>query len=246
MQLGLEIPLELLSTVSPLCDMDFALAQEVLDKPEYAEFYAAQAKKGRFVLLDNGFHELGRPLSSAELLAAATKIHPSAIIAPDWLGKPGETYAAFNELRETLKGRYRIAFVLCGNSASQRAEIFTKVAAHIHALCLPFKEPRLDWFMDLVDRVPITFKWPARIHLLGVNRFEELTAFRDAFNNVGIPACRTSVDTGKPMKFGLDGKRFDPKLALRGAGALKHDYKGATDKQLANIFYNVAYLRKHM
>jgi len=244
MQLAMEIPKAALETLSPLCELDFALAHEVLQDAEYAAFYAH--RPGRYVILDNGFHELGKPLGAIELLLAADKIKPSVVIAPDWLGKPEETMRAFFELQSANKGRHRLGFVLCGVTDAQRASIFTKVAPHVHMLCLPFKEPRFDWFADLVDRIPVTFKWPARIHLLGVNEFRELSAFRDVFLHLGIGEARTSVDTSKPIKFGLNVKLFTEKLQLRGAGPLKIDYKGFTDKQLSAIHYNIAFLRKFM
>jgi hypothetical protein len=59
MRLALEIPKVFLEQLSPLCDFDFALAHRVLEDADYASFYAKQAKAGRFVLLDNGMHELG-------------------------------------------------------------------------------------------------------------------------------------------------------------------------------------------
>jgi hypothetical protein len=246
MQLSMEIPKAILEQLSPLCDLDFALAQEVLQDAEYTAFYLKQRKAGRFVLLDNGFHELGRPLSSTELLLAASKCDPSAVVAPDWLGDPTTTYNAFFELLSANRNRYRMGFVLCGKTGAERASIFTKVAPHTHVLCLPFKEPRFEWFQDLVDRIPATFKWPARIHLLGVSSLRELTAFRELFLQLGISATRTSVDTGKPVKFGIIAKQLHDKLPLRGNGALNHDYKGFTDKQLSTIHYNIAFLRKYM
>lgn len=242
----MEIPKAILEQVSPLCDLDFALAHEVLQDSEYAEFYTKQRKAGRFVIMDNGFHELGKPLSTIELLLAASKIQPSVVISPDWLGRPEETLKAFFELQEANQTQHKLGFVLCGSTAAQRSAIFTKVAPYVHMLCLPFKEPRFEWFADLVDRIPVTFKWPARIHLLGVNSFQELSAFKAYFRELGISDARTSVDTGKPLKFGTSVKQFSVKLPLRGAGPLKTDYKGFTDKQLATIFYNVAFLRKFM
>lgn len=57
-------------------------------------------------------------------------------------------------------------------------------------------------------------------------------------------AHRCSVDTGKAVKFGLKGLRFEDGMELRGAGPL--DHKADPPKDLSDIFYNIAYLRKFL
>lgn len=248
MKLAMEIPTAYLSEFSPLCDIDFALAQEVLNDVNYANFYKKQREAGRYVILDNGFHELGHPLSPAELEDAADRIQPSVVIAPDWLGKPVETLGGFNATWDRLHTRYRIGAVICGTSPTEREQFFLDVYKRASLLCLPFKEPRLRWFQELLS----TFKgyeWPPRIHLLGVNELSELRAFKNVLFEERIPESLVSVDTAKPVKWGILGKRFDVKLNLRGATLASSDIakqEKLTPTQKQDIFYNTAFLRKFL
>jgi hypothetical protein len=102
----------------------------------------------------------------------------------------------------------------------------------------------MHWFAELID-ARLKTSWPPRIHLLGVKELSELTKFRTAFLSLGIQHWRASVDTGKPVKFGLLGKRFDETMQLRGQTAPVLD-KAVTPKQLQDIYYNIAYMRRFM
>jgi hypothetical protein len=242
----MEIPKFWLDTLSPLCDGDFAIAHYVLEDEYYANFYRRQSELGRLVILDNGFHELGHPLSVPELVAAADRIKPSVVIAPDRLGDYRFGLDAFEELRHVLPAEYGVGAVLTGVSPAERAEFFMKTMKHCKMLCLPFREPRFEWFSDLLLKIPKYIQWPPRIHLLGVNELWELQAFRNLFDEMGIESKRTSVDTSKAIKFGVAGKRINEKLQLRGLGKLGDVEKKAASTHLADVTYNIAYLRKFL
>lgn len=247
MKLMMEIPRAWLDPLSPLCDADFALAQLVLEDKYYADFYRKQSEAGRFVILDNGFHELGHPLSVPELVEAADRIKPSVVVAPDRLGDYRFGLLQFEEMRKALPHEYGVGAVLCGTSPAERAEFFMKTMPYCNMLCLPFKENRFEWFCDLLIKIPKYIKWPPRIHLLGVNEFWELKAFRDKFDDLGIESRRTSVDTSKPIKFGIDRIRFDEKIGtLRGSGSLDEKTRKASSECMSDILYNVAFLRKFL
>jgi hypothetical protein len=219
----------------------------VLEDDYYADFYAKQSKAGRFTVLDNGFHELGHPLSPAELVVAADRIKPSVVIAPDRLGDQRFGLDQFDELRHILPQEYGVGVVLAGVSPAERAEMFMKTMSHCKMLCLPFREPRFEWFCDLLEKIPKYIKWPPRIHLLGVNELWELRAFREKFDELGIESKRTSVDTSKPIKFGIAGKRFSEDIpTLRGSGSLMDAEKTAASKHMSDVMYNVAFLRKYL
>lgn len=246
MRLMMEVPKAWLKTLSPLMDGDFALAQLVLEDKYYAEFYADQVKSGRFVILDNGFHELGRPLTPPELLEAVTRINPSIVIAPDRLGDQRFGLEQFFETLQIMPPEVGVGIVLHGVSPAERAEMFMKTMKHAKMLCLPFKEPRFEWFCDLLEKIPKYIQWPPRIHLLGVNELWELKAFRDKFDDLGIPARRTSVDTSKPIKFGIAGKKIEAETVLRGLGSLSDLEKESKGDAIPNILYNIAFLRKYL
>lgn len=243
----MEIPKTWLETLSPLMDGDFALAQLVLEDKYYADFYANQSKSGRFVVLDNGFHELGRPLSPPELLEATLRIKPSIVVAPDRLGDQRFGLEQFFETLKIMPPEIGVGVVLAGVSPAERAEMFMKTMKHAKMLCLPFKENRFEWFCDLIEKIPRYIQWPPRIHLLGVNELWELKAFRDKFAEEGVAPSRISIDTSKPIKFGILRKKLDSKIdTLRGLGSLSELEKKATKESLPDVLYNICYLRKYL
>jgi hypothetical protein len=247
MKLYAEIPKFWLKTLSPLFDGDFALAQLVLEDTVYADFYAGQSASGRFVILDNGFHELGHPLSPAELTRAADLIHPSVVIAPDKLGDYRFTLDSVFEMRDILPQQYDIGAVLCGVSPAERADFFMKSNKVCKMLCLPFRENRFEWFCDLMEKIPKYIQWPPRLHLLGVNELWELKAFRDKFEEEGIPSRRVSVDTSKMIKFGILHQRLSTEMnSLRGTGRLSELEKKADSTCMTDVLYNIAFLRKYL
>jgi hypothetical protein len=250
MKLSLELPPLLLEEISPLLEVDFALAQHVLDSKTYADFYRRQRANSRYVILDNGFHELGHPLSIPELKEAAERIEPSVIVAPDWLGKPKETFDAFLDMYTSLGSKFRIGVVLAGSSSEERHRFFAATHRKASLLCLPFREPRFVWFKELVGAFGSSnYVWPSKLHLLGVNTLHELTEFKDFFKKVNFPEERVSVDTAKPIKWAMAGKRFYTEMNLRNAPFSSNDVpkiEKLTPTQKADLLYNIAFLRKYV
>lgn len=247
MRLMAEIPRAWLPVLSPLFDGDFAIAHQVLEDKVYSEFYAHQSKKGRFVILDNAFHELGVPLTAKELLEAATRISPTIVISPDKIGDQRFTMHQFFETLEVMPPEIGVGVVIQGVSPAERTEMFMKTVKHAKMLCLPFKEPRFEWFCDLLEKIPKYVQWPPRLHLLGVNELWELKAFRDKISELGIPPRLVSVDTCKPIKFGILRKRLKEDIeSLRGAGPLSSLVEKADSKCMEDVLYNIAFLRKYL
>lgn len=238
MKLCMEIPVAHLSDLSPLCEMDFALAHMVLDHRRYASFYREMGERKREVILDNSFHELGVPLSPIELRLAAREIKPTVVVAPDKLGERTWNWEQWEETVEVMKGEFPVGIVVTGNEPHLRAQF---ISAALSRGCSwffwPFKEAREVWLKEslhLFSRVKV------RHHLLGVSSLSELRIIRGMFEERGIHG---SVDTSKPIKFGQKLKRFEPGIELRGIGPLRMDAV-LTGEELACTYYNIAYLRR--
>jgi len=240
--LALETPRVLLQDLSMLCDFDFCLAQEVIADEKYAEFYTQKTHGVREVIMDNGFHELGRPLSVPELQDAAKVIKPNYVIAPDMIDDLPWTYEQWKRAVKAFKGSdTQVLPVLTSAPELDQKSFLMNVEGPI--LCMPYRRPRLDWFHFHADT--IVKKWD-RVHLLGVNELSELARFAELTDQTGI---QFSVDTSKPVKWGLLGTTFDTLATLRHAPI--HSSKIAavdsvTAMQRACIYWNVAYLRKYL
>jgi len=241
MKLGMEIPTKYLPDWSPLCDFDFALAHKVLEDPRYEKFYATRPK-GREVILDNSMHELGKPLSPAELEIAAKRINADYVIAPDMLGEVEKNYEWFVQTHRVLGSRFKIAVVMCGRTQEER-ELFLGNVREASLLCLPFREDRLGWYRDHHKTLE---RWD-RIHLLGVSTPEDLRWFSNRAKR-DVP-FRWSVDTSKPIKWGLCRKLTSAMSSLRGAPVDSNELLNVDDvseEQMVHIFYNIAHLRTLM
>jgi hypothetical protein len=183
-------------------------------------------------------HELGEPLRQAELLRAAELVQPDFVIAPDKLEDASWTLARFKELRATSP--FKVAAVLTGDSPEQRTMFLEEIdAVNVPMLCLPFRRPRLEWFLEQKIRHP-------RVHLLGMSSIHELEAW--VFLKTFFPNTAFSVDTAKPIKAGLVGRMINDGHSLRGIPVSSRellelvldDLSGA---QEALIRYNIDFLK---
>jgi hypothetical protein len=237
-KLCMEIPVAHLQDLSPLCEMDFALAHMVLDNRLYAEFYREMSERKREVILDNSFHELGVPLSPVELRLAARAIKPTVVVAPDRLGDRTWNWEQYEETLRVFKKEFPVGIVVTGGEPGMRSSF---IAAALSRGCTwffwPFKEPRELWLREHLREFK---RYGTRHHLLGVSTLSELRTCRAMFAEEGIIA---SVDTSKPIKFGHQMRRFEPGIELRGTGPLRMDAV-LTKEELACTYYNVAYLRR--
>jgi hypothetical protein len=243
MNLAMEIPIAHLEEFSQLTDDDFALAHLVLNDATYADFYAEQRKKGRRVVLDNGMHEMGKPLTVPEILEAAKRINPSCVIPPDRIGDAQFTWEGFDQLRKHPSNRWDPALVIQGASAEDRISLFMHGRKWTYTIMFPFREPRTEWFVDMVRRVPKTVQWPPHLHLLGVNSLEELRLWTNLCEIHGWSARNVAVDTGKPIKWALKGRSLAELEDVRKGGLI--DPKSEMDDAAkALAYFNIAYLRR--
>ena len=90
MKIATELPIHFQSVLAALTDYDFCIGCTYRDKPEYAEFYRAQRRKGRFVILDNGAFE-GELLEDDDLIDAMRELHPQEVVAPDVISSSKDT-----------------------------------------------------------------------------------------------------------------------------------------------------------
>lgn len=247
MKFSMAVPPVLLNELAPLQDLHYALAhlQEI---EGYASWYAERRTKGEEVILDNGFHETGHPLSAIELVSACRTFNPTYVIAPDWFGQAKKTYEAYREMLKHRPSGVRIAVVLQGKNSTERLEFFEAVRPTCSMLCLPFRADRLTWFKELVARVPRHISWPGRLHLLGASDAAELRGWQMILDEFPQIHKHLSLDTTKPIKYGLALQKMDEVQKWRGLGGWPHEPgpKEYTFQQLSLIRHNVAYIRRFL
>ena len=238
-KLALEAPTSRLATWTHRTDLDFALAHRVLEDETYCRFYSEREDRqpGRELILDNSFHELGEPLPIDDLLTAAELVNANFIISPDRLEDPDWTLEQFDMMsRRTIK----TAVVLGGETPEDRRRFLENVRPAA-MLCLPYRRSRLEWYLEQLPQ------W-TRIHLLGMSSFEEIIGWRWLADDPRLSPVEFSVDTSKPIKWGLLGRRFsnNDTRSLRGAPITSKDLlglTGMTQEQDNLVQENIEFLR---
>jgi hypothetical protein len=207
-RLSMEVPVCRLQRLNVLADLDFALAHKVLEDPAYATYYRTRVR-GRKLILDNSVHELGTPLSPDLLLQAARCVNADFLIAPDNIENAPWTLQQYLRLRTWARsGDPEIVGVICGDTLKQREELLDAMQWS-GMVCLPFRKPRLEWWEELPR-----LHTHRRIHLLGVSTLDELRSWTRIAHS--YPDTEFSVDTAKPIKAALLGRRLDDGSPLRG------------------------------
>lgn len=107
MKLAFIGPVQILDTfVSQSEGVQMALAQEVLRRPTYREFYLKRSQAGDVVILDNGTFEFGKPLPIGAILEAADMVEADIVVAPDFPGKDWKrTFDALGEFVIAINNR---------------------------------------------------------------------------------------------------------------------------------------------
>ena len=127
---------------------------------------------------------------------------------------------------------------MAGRTDTERREYLREVRM-ASMVCLPYKEPRFMWLEEQPEAI-MSF---SRVHLLGVSELDELQRF--AYFAQGKHTW--SVDTAKPIKWGLKGRKIDDGKSLRNAQQ-QQEFLDATATPAADaldiIKHNIAVLKK--
>jgi hypothetical protein len=220
MLLSFQIPVKHLHELDDMCDYHFALAHVVLQSPTYAEF---MRRTNKTVVMDNGVHELGRPMPIEELERAAWLCDADAIIAPDVLYNAEATLAGYDSARRRW-GLERTWGVVQGSTAEEAQRCHDAlIEKGCHTLCIPYRLARMGVEVKKDPRA-------ARYHYLSYDRLSSLPA-------LGVDE---SLDTGKPLRlaqYGMPLQDIPPVLP-------KLDMFGELDVALARA--NIAALRERL
>ena len=187
--------------LAKVSDYHMALAHLVLKHPGYAKFYRERSSAGDYVILDNSYIELGRPMHPSALVEAADLISPSEIILPDTAaGLAANSMAFQNAIRheglQKLRMRgMRFMFVPHGES--------------IEDLRSALYAARRSGFVDsiglgkpLIHMIPEAQVWgrsalvsvlPTELPVHYLSFYTPYELFSDANTMLGIRGCDSSL-----------------------------------------------------
>lgn len=177
-------------------DFDFVIAHHVLEDNEYAATYMKR-NIGRILILDNGFFELGAPLSNTQILEAAVKVNADFIVPPDHMGDFIRTKQLLKDFIK-IKGKYKIAPVVVGSNPGELARCYDYYTntPEVDMYCLAFGTERAAAL-----KMVRTIDKNKPHHLLG---FSTLKEFRSCLDIMQLPSV--SLDTSKPVNAAYAGK----------------------------------------
>ena len=243
-KLSMEFPEVLAGPITKLSDYNFALAPEVLRRPQLASIYNLSGKP---TYLDNGVNEEGKPCSIPEIKKAAESLRTSLVIAPDVVGDSRATLSVLpafeNEFDPALilpviHGTTLSDILHCAERVYGRG--YTRVAVP-YAGVVGSKAPLaiMAKVRSFVVGCVVQMGFSS-IHLLGTTSLEEFVFYR---LRPEVKRHLLSIDTGMPVGLGLRGTRYPMELVAKEKSTMAVMESLSTEKQLEDIFYNIAFLR---
>jgi hypothetical protein len=167
------------------------LAHFVLKEPRYAEYYRKAYATGREVILDNGIHELGEPLTIEEIDDARAKLGDVTwIIPPDWHGDFVRTRTAYDIAID--RWGLKVAPVVQGKSFDEMLTCYNYMIRYSSMVCFPYRTRGLR-----LQLIPHLERY-RRHHFLGMNYLAEIHEVRKA--------PEPSLDTGKPFRYAQNNR----------------------------------------
>jgi hypothetical protein len=93
MKISHEVPRCLLNNSREFNDYDYCLPHLLDQDEEYKEFFYESKRRGRYIIMDNSLHELGKAYNHERLLYWINELEPDEFIVPDVWMKSSQTAA---------------------------------------------------------------------------------------------------------------------------------------------------------
>ena len=215
-----EVPKCLLEQSRKFNDYDYCLPHLLDQDPEYLEFFLESKRQGRYIIMDNSLHELGKAYNTKRLLHWIDELRPNEFIVPDvwenyiqsvvnaryWSGMelPKETTKVAVVQAQTLNEAF-----LCTQTYKDlryKKIAYSYGASYYNDICVhPNKNigkalGRVYAISTLLNQDVLSqFD---RIHLLGCAVPQEFGWYQ------GID-CIESIDTSNPIMAALEGNMYN-------------------------------------
>lgn len=225
MKVSHELPLGLLNQSYRLNDYEYFLPHLAEQYPKYAEHFIQARKDGRYIIMDNSLHELGKAMGDAILHKWLYILEPDEFIVPDvWEdAKATIKNAALWTNKSVPKNTTKIA-VAQGLSYSDinacmvsfKTMGYKKVALSYGANLflhhgLQHPNPSYSkmmgrlWVVDKLVHDGVLIPGKDRLHLLGCSLPQEFGLHK----NSSYESLIESIDTSSPIMAALEGIKYD-------------------------------------
>ena len=252
-----EVPAQLLRESKHFNDYDYCLPHLLDQYKSYKDYFYQAKKEGRYIIMDNSLHELGKAYDTSRLLYWISELEPNEFIVPDvwenanrsvlnartWASielpegvtkvavVQGKSYTEFATTYQSYKwfGYKKIAF---SYGASWFGETFNHPNIYISKMMGRLKTITSLYKHNLISDFD-------RVHLLGCNLPQEYLYYKD-FKFI------ESIDTSNPVIHGLEGIRYsEGGLLHKSNQKIDKDFtQEITLKQKEDILHNVKMFKK--
>ena len=252
-----ELPINMLSKSYDINDYEYCLPH-LLDEDEMYKNHFIKAKKdGRYIIMDNSLHELGKAYAEDRLMYWVNKLEPNEFIVPDvWQDQTATLVNAKRWMSIKLpKNTTKMAVVQAQNYHEAfecynilKMQGYQKIAfsygADWYAEEFPHPNPLVGKMMGRIMTISKMYKKGLigksdRIHLLGCALPQEFAYYKD------FPFIE-SIDTSNPIIHGLEGIKYSSN-GLYTKSSTKIDKLGLiplTTETLYNINHNLTQFKK--
>ena len=258
-----EVPICLLNKSRDFNDYDYCLPHLLDENLKYRRFFEKSKSNGRYIIMDNSLHELGKAYDSSRLLYWISELCPNEFIVPDvWEDMEGSVKNAEEWIDIELPvGVEKVAVIQAKtlHEAFECTKIYKKLgykkiaysygASYYNDIC-PHPNKDLGKALGRIYVISTLHKQGIltdndRVHLLGCAVPQEFGWYQRI-------ECIESIDTSNPIMSALEGVPYkdfglDEKPVINMNDSIERAEKGDFDSKLLeeNIkkFRTINYLK---
>lgn len=256
MMVSHEVPRCLLTASPEFNGYDYALPHLFDQDEEYLQYFRDAKKKGRYIIMDNSLHELGKAYDHKRLRYWINELEPDEFIVPDvWMechktaaqAKYWKqfTYPENTKLTAVIQGSNKNEAYLCANLLQNLGykKLCVSYGATWYNDFFPHSNPDMGKALGRVRFVQgllqLRQMGDIKIHLLGCSIPQEFGWYD---NHPQIE----SIDTSNPIMAALDGTRYTEQGLITKPKANMNDNFEIDFKDIdyQNVLYNTILFRE--
>ena len=227
MKVSHEAPIPYMKEIRGMIDYDYCLPHLLDESKEYKNYFQESKEMGRYIIMDNSLHELGKPYETERLWYWLQYFKPDEFIVPDyWQDKTATLVSAKSWLNRNYPENTTPVAVVQANNKNEARQCYRILKMQgYQKIALSYGA---DWYyLEGLSTVPKMFRENEfitkaqgryntikefyedglisksdRVHLLGCNIPQEFSWYKD------MPFIQT-IDTSNPVIHGLSGIKYN-------------------------------------
>ena len=244
-----ELPIDLLYLSKDVNDYEYCLPHLLDQNKSYKDYFYQAKKDGRYIIMDNSLHELGKAYDSKRLLHWINELKPNEFIVPDvWQDKTATLVNAKKWSRIELPENVTKVAVVQANNYGEAVECYSILSTHHGYNKIAFSYGA-SWYVDIfphpntlvgkmMGRIMTISKMyksgviskSDRVHLLGCALPQEFSYYKD-FSFI------ESIDTSNPIIHALEDILYED-FGLLSKSSTKIDTITCI-KETPELLYNI-------